>query len=113
VVDAAGAGVNDALVGRRVAFRSPGAWAEQAVVRVTRIYAVPDDIDDALACQFALNPLTAWGLLARAAVKRGEHVLLTAGQSIVAGLVAALAAQRRIAVTRVMRDKDGYRTEEA
>src|SRR5690349_16072291 len=37
-VAALGAGVSDFRIGERVAFRSPGAWAEFAVVPVNRAY---------------------------------------------------------------------------
>lgn len=56
--------VTDLAPGIRVAFRSPGAWAELAVAPAARVNPVPTGIPDSIACQFALNPLTAWGLLA-------------------------------------------------
>jgi NADPH:quinone reductase-like Zn-dependent oxidoreductase len=50
----------------RVAFRSPGAWAEYAAVPVEHVHIVPTELSDRLAdevvCQFPLNPLTARGL---------------------------------------------------
>jgi NADPH:quinone reductase-like Zn-dependent oxidoreductase len=88
-----GAGV-DLRPGERVAFRSPGAWAELVTVPVERTIAAPDDIAVEDAAQFPLNPLTAWGLLDMADVKPPAWVGLTAPSSSVARLVDALAARR-------------------
>ena len=95
-------------VGERVAFRSPGTWAEFAVAAVSRVYRVPASIPDPLACQFALNPLTAWALLAECDLSPGARILLTAGRSQVAGLLARLALQRGLDVSLLVRDRAGY-----
>lgn len=95
-------------VGERVAFRSPGTWAEFAVAAVSRVYRVPASIPDPVACQFALNPLTAWGLLAECDLPPGARILLTAGRSQVAGLLARLALQRGHDVSLLVRDRAGY-----
>ncbi|HJV97039.1 MAG TPA: hypothetical protein VJ608_13420, partial [Albitalea sp.] len=116
VVDAVALDGDPTLVGRRVAFRSPGAWAEYAVAPLSRIHAVPDDVDDETACQFPLNPLTAWGLLDVAATRPGGRVLATAGESSVARLMAALALDRGLAMTLVARTDRaiaGYRAWDA
>ena len=94
--------------GERVAFRSPGTWADFAVATVSRIYRVPASIPDPVACQFALNPLTAWGLLAECDLPPGARILLTAGRSQVAGLLARLALQRGLDVSLLVRDRAGY-----
>src|SRR5207245_7146127 len=78
-------------VGQRVAFRSVGAWAERAAAPAERVYPMPDDTADEVACQFPLNPFTAWGLLDVCSLSSGARVLATAGRSVVAALVAALA----------------------
>ena len=103
VVDAVGAGVEGGWIGRRVAFRSPGAWADFAVAPLSRVYAVPDDIGDELACQFPLNPLTAWGLLDTASIPRGAQVLATAGESAVSRLLVALAVAQGYSLTLAAR----------
>ncbi|HKC59721.1 MAG TPA: alcohol dehydrogenase catalytic domain-containing protein [Myxococcales bacterium] len=95
-------------VGQRVAFRSVGAWAERAVAPAERVYAVPDDIADEVACQFPLNPLTAWGLLDVCSLSSGVRVLATAGRSVTAALLAALARRRGIQLVRVARRDRGY-----
>jgi NADPH:quinone reductase-like Zn-dependent oxidoreductase len=108
VVDAVGKGVDERLIGRRVAFRNPGAWAAYAVAPVTRSYVVPDDIEPALACQFALNPLTAWGLLETAGLPKNGSLLVTAAKSAVARWLAALAQERGLQVTSAARDEGGW-----
>ncbi len=113
VVVATGDGVDRGWLGRRVAFRSPGAWAEFAAAPLTRVYPVPDGIDDGVASQFALNPLTAWGLKDRAAVEPGARVLVTAGRSVVARLVAALRARSGVVTVLVERQGDGYLAHDA
>jgi NADPH2:quinone reductase len=107
-----GADVLGFSVGQRVAFRSAGAWATLVAVPAEKAYHVPRDLDaqlpDEVVCQFALNPLTAWGLLDAAGVSRGARVLATAGRSVVAGLLGAFAERRGIDLVRLMREKHGY-----
>jgi NADPH:quinone reductase len=98
----AGAGV-DITPGTRVAFRSPGSWAEYAVVPVQRLIPVPDTVDDDAASQLSLNPVTAWALLDGARVVAGDSIVLTAAASTVARLVQALARERGIATIGVVR----------
>lgn len=89
--------------GTRVAFRWPGAWGEIAAVPRQRLIAVPDDVSDGVACQFSLNPLTAWALLDEAEVHSGDCVLMTAAASTVSNLVAAVARSRGIRTIGVVR----------
>ena len=113
IVEAVGADVRELEVGRRVAFRSPGAWAEYTPVPVERIYPVPaelaDQLTDEIVCQFPLNPLTAWGLLDLASVKAGERVLLTAARSVVAAVADQLARERGAVVERLYRHEGSYK----
>jgi NADPH:quinone reductase-like Zn-dependent oxidoreductase len=82
--------------GTRVAFRTPGTWAERVAVPIERTFAVPDDVSDDDAAQLPLNPLTAYGLLDVAGVRAGDWVGLTAPRSSVARLVEVLAATRGV-----------------
>jgi len=113
IVEAVGADVRELGVGRRVAFRSPGAWADYAAVPIERIYPVPtefaDRLSDEVVCQFPLNPLTALGLLDLASVKPGERVLLTAARSVVAAVADQLARERGAVVERLYRHDGSYR----
>jgi NADPH:quinone reductase len=89
--------------GARVAFRTPGTWAELAAVPAERLLMVPDGIPDDVACQISLNPLTAVGLLAEAAVAPGDWILLTAATSTVSNLVASIAQARGVGVIGLVR----------
>lgn len=113
VVESVGAEVSHVRPGQRVGFRYPGAWAEFAVAPAARVYPVPDDLsarlDDAVVCQFGLNPLTAWGLLDVLRLPEGARLLVTAGNSVVAGLLAQLALLRGVVVERLVREGDGQR----
>lgn len=97
-------GVDDSLRGKRVAFRHPGAWAELAVAPASHVYPVPDGIPDEVACQFPLNPLTAWGLLAECQLPPGARILATAGRSVLARTLAALARRRRLELVLLVRE---------
>ena len=112
VVESVRAEVSHVRVGQRVGFRYPGAWAEFAVAPAERVYPVPDDLsaqlDDGVVCQFGLNPLTAWGLLDVARLPQGARVLVTAGRSVVAGLLGHLALQRGVVAERLVRTGDRH-----
>lgn len=105
---ACGPGVTGLVPGRRVAFRSPGAWAELAVAPMSRVYLVPPGMPDAAPSQFALNPLTAWGLLSECHLGRSSRVLITAGQSVVARILVKLALRRGLKVALLVREDHGY-----
>ncbi|HET9112742.1 MAG TPA: alcohol dehydrogenase catalytic domain-containing protein [Burkholderiales bacterium] len=107
-VIACGSDVTGLEPGMRVAFRAPGSWAEFAVAPATRIYPVPPEISDALACQFALNPLTAWALLSECDLPKSSRLLITAGRSTVARLLAKLAERKGLNATLLVRDGSGY-----
>ncbi|MBD8879576.1 alcohol dehydrogenase catalytic domain-containing protein [Rhodanobacter sp. 7MK24] len=112
VVESTGVEVSHVRVGQRVGFRYPGAWADFAVAPAARVYPVPDDLsaqlDDGVVCQFGLNPLTAWGLLDVARLPRGARVLVTAGRSVVAGLLGHLAQQSGLVAERLVRAGDSH-----
>ena len=106
---ACGAGVENFTPGERVAFRSAGVWGEVAAVQVAKVYRVPTDVPDEIACQFPLNPLTAWGLLDECLLAPGSRLLITAGRSVVARLLTALALRRGIEPFLLVREEGGYR----
>ena len=103
-----GAGVSSHQIGDRVAFRSKGTWAEYALAPASRVYSVPKEIPDSVACQFSLNPLTAWGLLSECNLPPSSRILVTAGRSIVARLLTKLAQHKGLTTTLLVRDGDRY-----
>lgn len=90
--------------GTRVAFRWPGAWAEQIAVPVERTFVVPDDVSIEDAAQMPLNPITAWGLLDMAGVAPGDVLAITAPTSSVARITRALAEARGVRVVEIARN---------
>ena len=112
VVAAVGEGVDGLTPRRRVAFRSPGAWAEFTAVPAARLRLVPASLaaslPDELLCQVALNPPTAWGLLDTARPARGARILATAGRSSVVRILAALARSRGLELRRLAREDGDY-----
>ena len=94
--------------GDRVAFRSPGAWAELAVAPVSRVYPVPSEIPVEVASQFALNPFAAWGLLDECNLSGPSRILFTAGFSIVARLMVELSRRRGLEATLLVMKNGGY-----
>lgn len=103
-----GRGVSSHKVGDRVAFRSKGTWAEYALAPTSRIYPVPQGIPDSIACQFSLNPLTAWGLLAECNLSPSSRILVTAGRSVIARLLTKLARSKGLITTLLVRDNGRY-----
>ncbi len=103
IVEATGAGV-DLPPGTLAAFLNKETWAEYAVVPVNALFILPQDFPVDKAVQFALNPVTAWGLLQQANLKSGDYLLLSAGGSTVAKLIARLAVLRGINVIATVRN---------
>lgn len=101
-IEQAGAGAEH-WIGKRVAFRWPGAWANHVAVPVERLIVVPDGIDLETAAQISLNPLTAVGLVQTSGVKAGETLLLTAGRSTVSTLVSQIARQKGVRTIGIVR----------
>lgn len=95
-----GAGV-DIPAGTTVAFRHPGAWAEFCAVPLERLFVAPQGMRVQDMSQFALNPLTAWALLASARVHQGEWVAVNAARSNVAMMVRSLAERRGVRVVDI------------
>ncbi|MDF2117148.1 zinc-binding dehydrogenase [Roseiarcaceae bacterium H3SJ34-1] len=102
IVEEVGAGAENWL-GRCVAFRWPGAWADYVVVPAERLIAVPEGIDLETAAQISLNPLTAVGLVQTSGVTAGESLLLTAARSTVSTLAAQIAREKGIKTIGLVR----------
>jgi len=102
VIAAVGPGVS-LPVGERVAFRSPGAWAEYGRVPAERLYRVPSDIATENAAQFPLNPVTAWALLVELHLQPGDWIAINAATSVVAHIAESLARRRKVGVVGIVR----------
>lgn len=93
VVDAAGPGVDERIIGTRVVGQPSlphGGFAELALMDAAHAVSVPDGINDVTAATLHLTYLTAWlGLHRRAAVRPNTVVVITAA----AGGVGSAAVQ--------------------
>jgi NADPH2:quinone reductase len=77
VVTAAGEGVRDLKVGRRVAYAGPiGAYAEERLIAADRVVRIPDGVDDETAAAIMLKGMTAQYLLRRTYKVGPETTLL-------------------------------------
>ncbi len=83
VVDAVGAGVDESLLGRRVAAmpaKPSGGLAEKALAPTGTVFEVPDTMDDDAAAALIITYQTGWfGLHHRARLQPGETLLVHAG----------------------------------
>ena len=93
IVDAVGAGVDGLAVGDHVILRGRiGAWRDTALVDAADCFRVAPQIDLAQAAMLAINPTTAWRMLADfATLKPGDWVLQNAANSAVGRCVIQLA----------------------
>jgi NADPH:quinone reductase-like Zn-dependent oxidoreductase len=89
--------------GTWVAFRYPGAWAEQASVPFEHLIAVPSGVTAEQACQVSLNPVTAYALLDEARAAPGQWIVQTAAASTVSNVIATMAQARGIGVIGLVR----------
>jgi NADPH2:quinone reductase len=96
IVDAIGAGVDKALIGRRVvgAPRTGGAFAEYALLPAERAYPIADSISFEFGSGLLVGHGTAYyGLVSRAGLKAGEWVLVSGAAGGV-GIAAVDVAKR-------------------
>ena len=88
-----------------------GAFADEALMGADAAYAVPDAMDDAHAATFRIGFATAWvGLVRRAALQPGEHVLVlgAAGGSGAAAVQLAGALGAHVIAVAGGADKAAY-----
>lgn len=92
-VTATGEGVNETLLGTRVAaLTETGAWAERVALPATQLVAVPAGIEPADAVAVVTNGVTAWQLLHRAArVQPGQTLVVHGAAGGVGMLLVQLA----------------------
>ena len=113
VVAAVGAGVDPALVGRRVAaVTKTGGWTTHAVLDARTLVPVPEGVDAAEAETVVVNGITAWQMLHRKARVRAGHTVVVHGANGGVGSVLvqlAQAAGAQVIGTASARHHDGLR----
>jgi NADPH2:quinone reductase len=103
IVARSGAGVTLAP-NTLVSFFAKNAWAEYVCIPADELFVLPANLPVEKAAQFALNPVTAWGLLEKSHLVPGDWLLLTAGNSTVSKLIIQFAVRRGINIIATIRD---------
>ena len=104
IVEAVGAGVPEALIGKRVAAGGVhGSWAEYFVAAAAGIVPLPDSISDEDGAQLIAMPFSAISLLEFCALKPGDWVVQTAANGAVGKIFASLAKARGIHTLNLVR----------
>jgi len=96
-----GAGVDKAVLGRRVAvLTKTGAWSSRAIVDAADLVDVPEGVDSGAAETLVVNGLTAWQMLHRIAKIRPGQTILVLGAN--GGVGSTLVQLARIAGVQVI-----------
>jgi NADPH:quinone reductase-like Zn-dependent oxidoreductase len=96
VVVAVGEGVDNGLLGKRVAYHHSlgenGSFADHSEVYASRVMVVPESVDFALAAALPCPMLTAWQAFSKVPVRKGADVLVS-GMGAVNKLLAQMLSQ--------------------
>ncbi len=93
-------------VGTKVIFTTIGTWQEYVAVPASAVIPVPQEMQDEVACQAFVNPLTAYGMIEKSGLKEGDWLLITAGASAFGKLAIQMANQKGIKVACTVRRDD-------
>src|SRR5690606_34777666 len=63
--------------GTRVMFTALGTWREYLCLPASIVIPVPDTMPDDVTCQAFVNPMTAYAMLAKAQLTKGQWLLIT------------------------------------
>lgn len=102
----------DLAPGTLVAFSASRAWAEYAAVDTRALIPLPDAYPIDRAAQF-MPAVTARDLLTGSRVRPGEWLAVTAGHSLVSGLLIQMARRRGVRVVAIVRRRIAGRDLEA
>lgn len=108
IIEKCGQEIDQSFVGKHVCFRARGTWAEKVNLKFNNCNILPDQIPFEVACQLSLNTLTAYALLERAELSKGQWLLLTAANSSVGQQLIQIAKAQGIHVVAIIR-KDEQR----
>ncbi|QYX56727.1 zinc-binding dehydrogenase [Roseovarius sp. SCSIO 43702] len=104
VVEAAGEGVDDAMVGQRISAAGiRGAWAEYFVAEADGVLPLPDSIPDEAGAQLIAMPLSALALLEMLKAEKGDWIVQTAANGAVGKLMVTLARSRGVNLVNLVR----------
>jgi len=98
-------GGNKSLIGQRVVtLCGHGTWQEYIVAPKHNTIIVPNELSDNTAAQLYVNPLTAWLILKKLAIKCNQYLLLNACNSAIGKLFCQLAKVFGFKVIGLVRD---------
>lgn len=89
--------------GSRVIFSSTGTWKELISLPESALIPIPEGMPDEVACQAVVNPLTAYLMIEKSGLKKGEWLLLTAGASAFGKFAIQMAKEKGIKVACTVR----------
>lgn len=92
----------DLAPGTLVAFSAGGVWAEYAAIDTAALIPLPDDYPIERAAQL-MPAITARDLLTASQVQAGQWLAVTAGHSLVSGLLIQMARRRGVRVLAIVR----------
>lgn len=109
-----GSSVSSSLIGKRVLpLRGEGTWQEYVRTKASFAIEVPDDIDNDIACQLYINPITAWVICTEALRLSSDQILvINAANSSIGRLfiqLSVLLGFRVIAIVRNSRHTEALR----
>ncbi|WP_417524237.1 zinc-binding dehydrogenase [Marinovum sp.] len=103
-VEALGEGVDDALLGQRVAVAGVhGTWAESFIAPAGGLLPLPEMISDETGAQLIAMPFSALSLLETLKAGKGDWIIQTAANGAVGKIMAVLAKARGIHLLNLVR----------
>lgn len=103
-IEAVGEGVDDTLIGQRIAIAGVhGTWAEYFTAPAGGVLPLPDVITDVAGAQLIAMPFSAISLLETLRAKKGDWIVQTAANGAVGKIMASLAKSRGINVVNLVR----------
>ncbi len=107
VITDVGAGVDEAMIGQRVAVAGiNGTWAQYFVAPAIGVMPLPPQIEDTLGAQLIAMPFSAISLLESLDVSAGDWVVQTAANGAVGKIMAVLAKARGVNLLNLVRRDD-------
>ncbi|SNY92000.1 NADPH:quinone reductase [Cohaesibacter sp. ES.047] len=103
-IEAVGQGVDDAMIGRRVAIAGVhGSWAEYFIAPTAGLLPLPEQISDEQGAQLIAMPFSAISLLQTLQAKPGEWIVQTASNGAVGRIMVGLTKARGIHLLNLVR----------
>lgn len=104
IIEALGEGVDDALLGKRIAIAGiHGSWAEHFIAPAASVLPLPGVISDAAGAQLIAMPFSAISLLETLKAKKGDWIIQTASNGAVGKIMTTLTKARGIHLLSLVR----------